>query len=70
MTHDEVRTLLKRELGAQRIYHIGSYGLRSWCRDKGVRNPGPVSEFLRGKRSPPPEMLDALGLEYVIRRKP
>lgn len=67
MTHDDVRSLLRRRCEPYRGRH--GFGLRAWCREHNV-NQTHASDFLTGKRGPANDLLDALGLEWVIRRKP
>lgn len=62
MNEDTLRETMRRRFTA--------VSLREWCRLTGCR-PSHVSEFLRGKRGPPNDLLRALNLEvrYVLKRK-
>lgn len=68
MTLDAVRNLLLRKC---RPYAEGThtgFGLTPWCEAYGVARTH-ASDFLAGKRNPGSDLLDALGLEWVIARK-
>jgi hypothetical protein len=58
--------LLRREIKPYR--GARGEGIRQWCKAHAV-NPTHVSEFLNGKRSPAPDVLGALDLEWQIVRK-
>ena len=62
MSEDELRALMKRKFEAM--------PLREWCRLTNCA-PSHVSEFVRGMRAPPHDMLRALNLRvaYIRNRK-
>ena len=68
MTLESVRALILRRAKPFRKYR-GTTGVKAWCEAHGVAATH-VSEFLNGKRGPTADMLDALGLEWRIMRKP
>lgn len=63
MTEDDLRAAMKKRFEAMSI--------REWCRLTGC-NATHVSEFVRGLRGPPNDLLGALNLEvrYVKLRRP
>ncbi len=67
MTEHEVRQLV-RDRAALFARNKGSTGLTAWCVEAGVAKSH-ASEFLRGKRAPASDLLEALGLEYAIVQK-
>lgn len=67
MTLDEVRSLLLKKAEKSQVYR-NTTGVRRWCEENGVQHPH-VTEFLQGRRNPPNDMLDALGLEWRVMRK-
>jgi hypothetical protein len=68
MTVEELRVLVRDQCREHMKPKKNSTGLSGWCLEHGL-SKGQVSEFLNGARSPPPKMLDALGLEWRIVRK-
>jgi hypothetical protein len=45
-----------------------SKGVAKWCAKHGVHH-GHVGQFLKGRRGPPADMLEAMGLEWAIVNK-
>jgi len=68
MSEDDARALLLVKMQPFATKRKNSIGLRGWCRKYGI-NPAHASEWLSGKRSPEPKILDALKLEWRIVRK-
>lgn len=60
MTQDDVRALLVKRAGPR--------GMATWCKAHGV-SQGFASDFIKGNKDAGKLMLDALGLEIIIRRK-
>jgi hypothetical protein len=70
MTLEQVRKLLLRRCKPFISgYGNSQTGIRPWCEAHGVASTH-ASEFLNGKRGPAPDLLDALGLEWRVMRKP
>lgn len=66
MTLDDVRNLLRKRSASYKA-HCGT-GVRGWCTAHKVQ-ASHATEFLKGKRGPGSDLLDALGLEWRITRK-
>lgn len=60
MTEDDVRALLRKKTAGRKAVH--------WARENGV-SQSYLSEFMSGSKGVGPQIIDALGLEVVYRRK-
>lgn len=69
MKLDHVRRLLLRKCKSYVASDGRGFGLKPWCRAHGVA-PTHASDFLSGKRLPATDLLEALGLEWRVMRKP
>jgi len=70
MTQEEVRALVRLHM-QQHATRKGSTGFRAWCIAHGVA-VAHASQWMRGEqKTPPSDVLDALGLEvsYVFKRR-
>jgi hypothetical protein len=67
MTLEAVRKMLLQKTKQHAIY-AGSSGLKGWCREYGVTHSH-ASEFVKGKKKPGSDLLEALGLEWRVMRK-
>lgn len=67
MTENQVKELLLKRAKKFAI-NAGASGINNWCAAHNVQKSH-VSEWMRGKRAPPPQMISALGLEISYTRK-
>jgi len=68
LTLDQARKLLLREAKKCQVY-ANTTGVTAWCTANGV-SKARASEFLAGKRLPTTDILNALGLEWRVMKKP